>query len=38
MEADFYQQISVSYAGLEDKERANEYKAKAIKTLKEATK
>ncbi|UAB86381.1 hypothetical protein INR75_04625 [Zunongwangia sp. SCSIO 43204] len=38
MEADFYQQIAVSYAGMEDKERANEYKAKAIKILKEATK
>ena len=38
MEADFYQQISVSYAGMEDKERANEYKAKAIKILKEETK
>ncbi|MFC6860643.1 tetratricopeptide repeat protein [Zunongwangia atlantica] len=38
MEANFYQQIAVSYAGMEDKERANEYNAKAIKILKEATK
>ncbi|WBL22419.1 tetratricopeptide repeat protein [Zunongwangia sp. HRR-M8] len=38
MQADFYQQISVSYTGMEDKESANEYKAKAIKILKEETK
>ncbi|MDN3595874.1 tetratricopeptide repeat protein [Zunongwangia endophytica] len=38
MQADFYQQIAVSYTGMEDKESANEYKAKAIKILKEETK